>query len=227
MSVVRGPGEGFAARRVSAVNRRAAQQWAAIPSLTDNEELLWRRRLQIARAAYEEFARTGFASTSVSTIARNAGMDKRTLYDYVRDKHDLLYIVFLYFLPRQVEAVAGALTGVTDPVDQVRAMAHAHLTFLAENESLGLVYYREMRHLRREQISEVLAMIGAIVDLYEDVIRSGAEEGRFRTSNARVAARTVAAALDMPSLAAWDVGQYEPATVEDEVLHVVLDGLVE
>ncbi|UGS35583.1 TetR/AcrR family transcriptional regulator [Capillimicrobium parvum] len=226
MSVVRGSGELSAARRVAAVERRVAQQWAAIPSVTDNEELLQRRRLQIAGAAYEEFARTGFASTSVSTVARHAGMDKRTLYDYVRDKHDLLYIVFLYFLPRQVQAIGGALADVDDPVDQIRAMARAHLTFLDEHESLGLLYYREMRHLRREQISEVLEMIGAIVELYEEVIRRGADEGRFRTSNARLAARTLAAALDMPSLTAWDVSRYDLSAIEKEILHVVLDGLV-
>jgi len=50
-------------------------------------------RHKIVEAAYECFWRSGFARTSVDSIAAQAGVTKRTLYSYYRSKDDLLAAV--------------------------------------------------------------------------------------------------------------------------------------
>jgi AcrR family transcriptional regulator len=208
-----------------AVERRVEELLEAIPYVTDNRDLLARRRAQIAAAAFEEFALVGFRSTSVSSVARRAGMDKRTMYDYVGDKHDVLYLVFLTFLPRQIQHIAATLSDDDEPMVQLEKMAHAHLEYLAEKSSLAFMYYREMRYLHREQIDEVLWVIGQVISLYEGAVRRGVAAGTMVSDEPHVAARLVAAACDMPTLAAWDLGAYDPSVVEHEILRLTLNGL--
>lgn len=56
-----------------------------------------RTRRRIIDAAYELFWRSGFARTSVDSIAARSGLTKRTLYSYFRSKDDLLAAVLLHF----------------------------------------------------------------------------------------------------------------------------------
>ncbi|UGS35572.1 TetR/AcrR family transcriptional regulator [Capillimicrobium parvum] len=214
-----------AQRRWETLAARVAQMREAIPYVTANTELLESRRSQIAEAAYAAFCANGFRSTSVSDVAGLAGMDKRTLYDYVGDKPDLLYLVFLHFLPDQVKRMGSALRDRDDPVMQLQRMGRAHLRFLAEYPGLGLLYYREMRYLHREQIRDLLWLIGETITLYRTAIERGAAAGLIVTDDAHVAARVFAAGLDMPSLTAWDLASSDPKIVEREILRFALDGL--
>jgi AcrR family transcriptional regulator len=52
---------------------------------------------RIIDAAYESFWRSGFIRTSVDSIAKRAGLTKRTLYSYFRSKDDLLAAVLLHY----------------------------------------------------------------------------------------------------------------------------------
>jgi AcrR family transcriptional regulator len=54
-------------------------------------------RRRIIDAAYECIWRSGFARTSVDSIAARAGVTKRTLYGYFRSKDDLLAEVLLRY----------------------------------------------------------------------------------------------------------------------------------
>jgi len=47
-------------------------------------------RYQITKTAVELFARNGIKKVSMDDIARNAAVSKRTLYEFFRDKEDLL-----------------------------------------------------------------------------------------------------------------------------------------
>lgn len=54
-------------------------------------------RRRIIDAAYQLIWRSGFARTSVDSIAARSGLTKRTLYSYFRSKDDLLAAVLLRY----------------------------------------------------------------------------------------------------------------------------------
>ncbi|MBT9382603.1 TetR/AcrR family transcriptional regulator [Pseudooceanicola sp. CBS1P-1] len=64
------------------VPRRAGRP----PVLSEDE-----RRAALLEAAYEVFVREGYAGATVEAIAQQAGMSKRTLYRFFRDKKQLLH----------------------------------------------------------------------------------------------------------------------------------------
>ena len=74
------------------------------------------KRTAIERAAITLFLRDGFARTSVDAVAREAGVSKRTVYDYYGDKQTL----FLDVLTRTqaaYQAQFGELLDRTLPAD--------------------------------------------------------------------------------------------------------------
>ncbi len=64
-----------------------------VPSLVKNQDLIYRRRMQIIDAAVKLFIDKGFHKTTTREIARAAGISTGLLYEYVTSKEDVLYLV--------------------------------------------------------------------------------------------------------------------------------------
>jgi AcrR family transcriptional regulator len=74
-------------------------------------------RRRIIDAAYECIWRSGFARTSVDSIAARAGVTKRTLYGYFRSKDDLLAAVLLRYnelATARLQHIAGRMPADRD-----------------------------------------------------------------------------------------------------------------
>ncbi len=63
------------------------------------------RRNAIVRAAYAVLTERGYENTSMSDVARQAGIAQGTLYRYVRSKRELLDHVFDYSIARAARAL--------------------------------------------------------------------------------------------------------------------------
>ena len=64
-----------------------------IGSNTKDPELIRDRREQLIRAALEVFQEKGFHATTVRDIGRAAGLTQVTIYNYVRSKEDIPFLV--------------------------------------------------------------------------------------------------------------------------------------
>lgn len=64
-----------------------------VKSATRNPELVRDRREQLIQAAVQVFGGKGFHSTTVRDIGRAAGLTQGTIYNYVRSKEDILFLV--------------------------------------------------------------------------------------------------------------------------------------
>jgi len=71
------------------------------------EEIRTEKRKLILDTALRLFADRGYASTSISTIAKEAGISKGLMYNYFESKEDLLKKIMTDFI--------GEMTGAMDP----------------------------------------------------------------------------------------------------------------
>jgi len=215
----------YASGLMAVTNELVAAALQAIPSATRNIDLLERRRHAIAEATRETCSRDGFNATSVGDIAKLAGIDKRTLYDYVGTKEDTLFLVFLSTLPRQMRRLVAVFDEGGSAQDVLRGLAHEHILYISEDPGLVLLSYREMRYLTRPQIESLLAIIENIVKLFEGVIAWGVAEGTIRSGNPRVCAHALRTMLDIRGLSGWDLRRFTVDEVEAAVTSMVFDGL--
>lgn len=100
------------------------------------EEIRKEKRQLIVAAALRLFADKGYASTSISMIAKEAGISKGLLYNYFESKEELMKTI------------------VTDLVTELTDKADANKDGKVDDEEMGAIidYYFELFQVRRDEL---------------------------------------------------------------------------
>ncbi len=103
------------------------------------------RRARIVAAATRLFGRRGIAQTSLTDVARLARVPLSSLYDYFKDKQDLVAAVpednYLALYERLTAGLAGSKRS---PRRQLRATYVANLEYVRDNPDWGRVFFLEI-----------------------------------------------------------------------------------
>ncbi len=101
-------------------------------------------RKAIIDAAIRLFTEKGFEQTSMSELARAAGVGKGTIYGYFKAKEE----IFLAYCEAEIEFAFAALDRKLDEqaplVDQLVAQTIGQITFVTSNREFGRIFAREM-----------------------------------------------------------------------------------
>jgi AcrR family transcriptional regulator len=155
-----------------------------------------RARLAVAReaivdAAHDQLAEGGYASASVVTVARRAGVATGTVYRHFPSKSDLFAEVFRRASQREVDAlgavrgdtVAARLEGMVDAFVR-RALAQPVRAFALIAEPVDAAVEAERLSFRR-----------AYADLFADAVREGARRGELPAQDADLSAAAIVGGL--------------------------------
>lgn len=97
-----------------------------------NEEIRRQTRNQIVEAAFELFANEGYAKTSISSVAKRAGISKGLIYHYFESKESILEAIF-----DQLVAMGEEVLDFPEdfgPADKIRQTLEKTFEFI-ENET--------------------------------------------------------------------------------------------
>ncbi len=155
------------------------------------------KRERILDAAVLEIARHGYYGTTVSTIARRAGVADGTIYLYFKNKEDVLVSIFERAMQRFIGEAQRIVDDGGGAEEKLRKIVTLHLSLLGENRDLAVIFQVEFRHtvhvlelLSRSRIRDYLALIARVV-------QQGKDEGVFRPeADALLAAKVIFGVLD-------------------------------
>jgi TetR/AcrR family fatty acid metabolism transcriptional regulator len=156
------------------------------------------KRQRILDASVIEIARHGYYGTTVSQIARRAGVADGTIYLYFKNKEEILVSVFQRAMRQFIDAAQRIVDEAAGGAEEtLRRMIALHLGLLGENRDLAVIFQVEFRHtlhvlelLSRSGIRDYLALIAAVVE-------QGKREGCFRRDvDSLFAAKVVFGVLD-------------------------------
>jgi len=88
------------------------------------------------------FRTRGFEGTSVREIAKAVGMLPGSLYCHFETKEALLVAVYVKGVQQIIEAVQGAVAGVSDPWERLEAACIAHLEAILHDDDYAQVVVR-------------------------------------------------------------------------------------
>ncbi len=158
------------------------------PKFVDKE----RKIKEIAQAALTLFSEKGYAATSVSQIAKAAGIGKGTIYEYFRTKADIFVAALWEWTARFEKRLAKHLEEIENPIERLHAIAEmnielvdpwdpatAQLSLEFLQQSLledGILYKR--RYLLKEMHTGQSRMV-------TDILLDGISKGFFRPEIAR------------------------------------------
>src|SRR6266508_1938886 len=123
----------------------------AIASSTTGENLLPDRarstgtHRRLLEQALLLFGERGFHAVSVRDIAEAAGIRAPSIYKHLESKEELLFQLLLMAHEEHRARLRQALLEAgSEPIDQIRALARAHVLMHAELSSLARVANREL-----------------------------------------------------------------------------------
>jgi AcrR family transcriptional regulator len=183
------------------------------------------RLQEVLDVAARIFAAKGYRGTSLNDIGEALGMNKASLYYYVRSKEDLLRRLILR-AGRRLRDVSQDPEVARLPADAALerlVREHCRVAFEHRDELGVLVHQR--RHLELEALGEVAARERAYVDRLKAVIARGAAERAFRPVDPAVAAQFVLDTVN--GLLRWyrPEGRASRAAIADETWRFVRGGL--
>jgi TetR/AcrR family fatty acid metabolism transcriptional regulator len=156
------------------------------------------KRQAVLNAAVTEIARRGYFGTTVSAIARRAGVADGTIYLYFKGKEAILVAIFERAMRRFSDEARRALSdaGVTAE-EKLRRFVSLHLSLLGEDRDIAVIFQVEFRHT--VHILELLSRSGMrdYLGLIAQVVEQGKREGVFRSDlDPLFAAKVVFGVLD-------------------------------
>ena len=144
-------------------------------SRVGDADLVERRRAQIVEAATRLVARQGFAKTVVRDIAEEANISVGLVYEYVRSKEDILFLIYEHWSRVWGEGLEKAISRGKDPLDQLMSAVsflvgtadkHTDVTHLFYRESGHLSEYGtdQAKHTEREMVDRLTTILEAAVE---------------------------------------------------------------
>ncbi len=156
----------------------------------------------IAAAAIKVFREQGFHQTKMADIARAAGVGKGTLYEYFKDKADILRVAFEDYFQTFIAGAAEATSRPGTAAGKLLALADFALDHTAQWEDHCAVYVEYYGTTRTDQADQIglAGLYGQMRQILEHLIREAQADA------------------DVP-------GDFEPGALA-ELLISVFDGLV-
>jgi AcrR family transcriptional regulator len=184
------------------------------------------RETRVRAAALRLFREKGYHATSMRDIALEVGMNKGSLYSYIRSKEDLLIPLFghaMGLLTAEIEAITADAS--LTPTERLTRAIHAHVLNVAENLDILTVYLSEWRQLASESLADVREKRERYAALFFGILEDGVQRGEFRPMDTRVAM------LNMIGMCNWlfrwyrPDGRLTPDKIADEMVELVLNGV--
>jgi len=154
-----------------------------IKSQVSDAVLVQKRRAQIVAAAVKLFSVHGYYRTTIQDIAREAGVSIGLIYQYVKDKDDVLLLSLLDVLETYKREIPRALEGLTDPLVRFKAAVDAYCRVVDSRREAGVLNYRSTKSLPRERREIVKQAEIETNQLIAACIQACIEAGLFRACN--------------------------------------------
>jgi TetR/AcrR family fatty acid metabolism transcriptional regulator len=182
---------------------------------------------QIIDAAIRVFARTGYYSSRVSDIAREAGIASGTIYLYFNTKDEILVTLFREKMAEWVSLVRREIATEPDPVAKLRRLVALHFSVLESNPDLAEVVQVELRQGHKffrgasaHEISAYFALIGGVLE-------EGIATGQIRRDvPVKLATKMLFGAMDQVATS-WVLGKraYRLSDAAEAVATIFLKGV--
>lgn len=139
---------------------------ANVTAIVEDPLLVQKRRSQIVAAATELFSTQGFYKTTIKDVAKLAGISSGLVYQYVREKEDVLLLVLLDVIDAYAREIPKSLVGIDDPIGRLVASIDSYCRVIDRRRDGAVLAYRSTKSLsppRRRLIQQKEAETNALI----------------------------------------------------------------
>lgn len=197
-----------------------------ITSIKD-ESLIEKRRLQMIRAGVTLFKQKGFHRTTTREIAKEAGFSIGTLYEYIRTKEDVLYLVCdsIYHEVHNKLSQISLQNGTTQGLKT--AIRH-YYGVIDDMQDEFVVMYQETKSLPKSALQYVLTKELEMVEIFQKILVGCKQKGELELTDEQINlyAHTLVVQGQMWAFRRWALGkEYSLEQFTELQIQFVLKGM--
>jgi TetR/AcrR family transcriptional regulator, cholesterol catabolism regulator len=170
-----------------------------------DERLVQRRRDQMIKGAVSLFKEKGFHRTTTREIAKAAGFSIGTLYEYIRTKEDVLYLVCDSIYDHVSERLQEDLEHKQGTLESLKLGIANYFRVIDEMQAEVLVMYQEAKSLTKDALPYVLKKENEMAAMFEKLITLCVENGELNLTpkQIKILSHTIIVEGQMWSFRRW------------------------
>jgi len=150
-----------------------------------DESLIELRRQQIIKGAVKLFKEKGFHRATTRELAKAAGFSIGTLYEYIRTKEDVLYLV-CDSIYKEVTNQLSSISTSAGTIDELKEAISHYFLLIDRMIDEFTIMYQETKSLPKEAMKYVLKKEIEMVALFEKIIKKCVETGELTLSDKEI-----------------------------------------
>jgi TetR/AcrR family transcriptional regulator, cholesterol catabolism regulator len=151
-----------------------------------DERLVQKRRDQMIKGAVSLFKQKGFHRTTTREIAKAAGFSIGTLYEYIRTKEDVLYLVCDSIYEHVSERLQEDLEHKQGTLESLKLGIANYFRVIDEMQEEILVMYQEAKSLTKDALPYVLKKENEMAGMFEKLITLCVENGELHLTEKQI-----------------------------------------
>lgn len=199
---------------------------ARIQASVKDEALVEKRREQICKAALQAFTENGFHETNLRQVTKLAGLAYGSIYDYVKSKDDILFLIYDSILGQLYQSLKQAVDSSDDPEEQLRAIIKAAMDHTDEYRAAINLLYQESRVVKTSgHLPVVFAKERSYLQLISEVLERGVKQGVFTVSTPAFVVNTLPLMCSAWALKGWNLKGVSKEEYTQALTRFVLQGI--
>jgi AcrR family transcriptional regulator len=191
-----------------------------------DEALVQKRRKQICEAALQAFTKNGFHETNLREVTKLAGLAYGSIYDYVKTKNDILFLIYDSVLSELFHRLEAAAKSSIDPIEQIGALIVAAMEHTDEYQDAIILLYQESRVMKTSgHLREVFEKEKSYLRIFTEVLERGVTLGVFNVSNIIVIENILPLVTSAWALKRWNLKGVSKTQYTATLTQFILQGL--
>lgn len=141
-----------------------------VQSKIKNKKLIDTRRTELINAAVKLFVIKGFHETSVREIAKESGMSMGALYDYIRTKNDILFLVCDHIHSSISTKLKESVASNKPPIEILKNAIKDYFKIIDKNQNNMLLLYQETKSLSKSARKYIFKAESDLTSIFKDIL---------------------------------------------------------
>jgi len=183
------------------------------------------KRRRIITSAIKIIGEKGFQNATIAEIARDAGIGDATIYEYFKNKEDMLLKIPVEITKELIPQINEHMMGIKGAFNKLRKFIWWYINFLEKNPGYGSIVLLELKTSKAYISTEAYQSARNFYQIILDIIKEGQEEGLIKKEINIYLARSICVGAIEHIIIRWLLKDrtYSPTQYADELADLLID----
>jgi TetR/AcrR family fatty acid metabolism transcriptional regulator len=198
----------------------------SIPN-TNNISRESEKKGKILSSAIKIFGEKGFQNATIAEIAKDAGIGDATIYEYFKNKEDLLLAIPVEITKELIPLINDHMMGIKGALNKLRKFIWWWLNYVEKNSGYGSIVLLELKTSKTYVSNEAYQAARNFYKIVLDIIREGQEEGSIKKEMNIYLARSICVGAIEHIIIRWLLKdrKYSLTQYADELADLLINSL--